>query len=245
MRVYLILALLVVFSSCVRNKKGQVVDNAAPTNTKIFEVIEVVQANSYSYLRVKENFSERWVAVSKQELAVGDVYYYDSALEMQNFKSKDLDRTFELVYFINAISKTPFNQMPQNKMGASVPAHSGKVVTKEESSVSLEKANKEITISQVFANRKDYSSKEFEIRGVVVKVNKAVMGKNWIHVQDGTSDAGNFDLTITTQDIAAVGDEVTFKGKLTLNKDFGAGYSYEVIMEDAVLVHTKAVSAQL
>ncbi|NQU52229.1 MAG: hypothetical protein HQ522_06780 [Bacteroidetes bacterium] len=245
MRVYLILALLVVFSSCVKNKKGQVVEIAAPTNAKVFEVVEVVQANSYSYLKVKENFSERWVAVTKQEFAVGDVYYYDSALEMRDFISKDLDRTFDVVYFVNAISKTPLNQMPQNAMGAGAPAHSGKVETKEKSTVTLEKGDKEITIAQVFANRKDYSSKEFEIRGVVVKVNKQVMGKNWIHIQDGTNDAGNFDLTVTTQGEAEVGDEVTFKGKLTLNKDFGAGYSYEVIMEDAVLASTKAVSTQL
>ena len=98
------------------------------------------------------------------------------------------------------------------------------------------KSENEITLAQVFANHKDYSSKEFEIKGVVVKVNKQVMGKNWIHIQDGTDDNGVFDLTITTQELAEVGDEVTFKGKLTLNKDFGAGYSYEVIMEDASLV---------
>ena len=78
-----------------------------------------------------------------------------------------------------------------------------------------------------------------------MKVNQAVMGKNWVHVQDGTDDAGNFDLTITTQDMAAIGEEVVFKGKLTLNKDFGAGYSYEVIMEDAVLVSSKAASKEL
>jgi hypothetical protein len=232
MRVYLILVLLVVFSSCVRNKSGQVVQNAVPTNEKVFEVTEVVQASSYSYLKVKENFSERWVAVSKAEIKTGDVYYYDSALEMKQFHSKDLDRTFEVVYFVNQISKTPFNQPA---MAGKTP-HMGKPVNKKKSEVVLEKSDAEITLAQVFANRKDYSSKEFEIKGVVVKVNKQVMGKNWIHIQDGTDDNGVFDLTITTQELAEVGDEVTFKGKLTLNKDFGAGYSYEVIMEDATLV---------
>ena len=157
------MALLVVFSSCVRNQKGQVLENTAPTNEKVFEVVEVVQASSYSYLRVKENFSEKWVAVTKQEFAVGDVYYYDTALEMPDFKSKDLDRTFDLVYFVNAISKTPMNQMPQNHVGAGAPAHSGKVESGKKSSVTMKKMDNEITVAQVFANRKDYSSKEFEI----------------------------------------------------------------------------------
>lgn len=235
------LILVVVFSSCVRNKNGQVVQNAAPTDAKFFEVLEVVQANSYSYLKVKENFGERWVAVSKQELAVGDVYYYDSALEMQNFKSKDLDRTFESVYFVNQISKTPFTQSTMGEM----PAHSGKVETKKMSSVVLEKADGELTVGQIFAKREEYSSKEFEIRGVVVKVNKGVMGKNWIHVQDGTNEAEKFDLTVTTHELAEVGDEVIFKGKLTLDKDFGAGYFYSEVMEDAVLKNKKEASVVL
>jgi hypothetical protein len=241
MRVYLILALLVVFSSCVRNKGGQVVENVAPTNEKVFEVTEVVQATSYSYLKVKENFSERWVAVSKNDFKVGDVYYYDSAMPMNNFKSKDLDRTFDLVYFINQVSKTPLNQ----KKVAEMPAHSGKVETKKMSTVELDKTDDEITVAQVFAERKTYSSKEFEIKGIVVKVNEQVMGKNWIHIQDGTNDGDNFDLTVTTQDLAKVGDEVVFKGKLTLDKDFGAGYFYNEIMEDAVLASKKEASVKL
>ena len=59
MRIYLVLILAVVFASCVRNKSGQVVQNVETTNEKSFEVVEVVQANSYSYLRVKENFNEK------------------------------------------------------------------------------------------------------------------------------------------------------------------------------------------
>jgi hypothetical protein len=61
----------------------------------------------------------------------------------------------------------------------------------------------------------------------------AIMGKNWIHVQDGTEAAGNYDLTVTTQGTAKVGDVVVVEGGISLNKDFGAGYKYDVIMEDA------------
>ena len=223
--------------------------NAAPAaNAKVFEVTEVVQASNYTYMKVKENANERWVAVTKQDVNVGDVYYYDEALQMTNFSSKDLDRTFDEIYFINTISKTPMIESPMMGGGApggGMPAHSGKVETQKLSSITLEKSGNEVTIGDIYNNRSDYASKEFEIRGVVVKVNPEVMGKNWIHIQDGTNGNGEYDLTITSQDMANKGDEVVFKGKVTLNKDFGSGYSYDVIMEGATLVSKKEATMNL
>ena len=248
-RVFALLILVMVFSSCVRNKNGAVVQSNLQKSTNVFEVAEVLQASSYSYLKVKENAGERWVAVSKQEIQPGDVYYYDSALEMENFESKDLDRTFDVIYFINQISKTPLSQQPmmggEMGMGNAMPPHSGKVETDKLSTISVDKTENELTLAELFTNREEYASKEFEIRGVVVKVNKEIMGKNWIHIQDGTNHGGEFDLTITTQELTEVGAEVTFKGKLSLNKDFGAGYAYDVIMEDGKLINSKMVGTKL
>ena len=59
------------------------------------------------------------------------------------------------------------------------------------------------------------------------------MGKNWIHIQDGTEFEDGFDLTVTTSGTATMGEIVTFEGKISLDKDFGYGYSYAVLMEDA------------
>lgn len=117
-------------------------------------------------------------------------------------------------------------------------AHKGKVAASD-AEVEITKPEGELSIADVYSGKADYSTKEFEIRGVVVKVNDQVMGKNWVHIQDGTGTGGNFDLTITTQANVKVGDEVIFKGKLTLEKDFGAGYFYDVIMEDGTLVNKK------
>ncbi len=246
MRIYLLLIIVVLFSSCVRNKNGVVMQNATPAgNAKVFEVTEVVQASQYTYMKVKENSNERWVAVTKQDVNVGDVFYYDSALQMTNFTSKDLDRTFDEIYFVNNISKTPMTQAPAMGETGSMPAHSGRVETEKLGSVTLEKSADEVTIADIYNNRSDYASKEFEIRGIVVKVNPEVMGKNWIHIQDGTNGNGEYDLTITSQDMAQKGDEVVFKGKVTLNKDFGSGYSYDVIMEDASLVSKKEATVKL
>lgn len=237
-KVLVVLLIAVAISACVKNKNGMAVQQAAPGNS--FEVTEVVQGNTYTYLKVKQNMKEKWVAVSKQDVASGDVYYFDQELQMTNFHSKEIDRTFDEIYFINNISKTPIESGVPEAMGAmgavgGQQGHSGKVAAEQNSSVQLEKKSGEITIADVFAKRADFSAKEIEIRGIVVKVNKEVMGKNWIHIQDGTNDNGSFDLTVTSADLPEVNDEVSVKGKITLNKDFGYGYSYEVIMEDATV----------
>lgn len=240
MRLILIFGLVIAFSSCVRNKSGQVTQTTSGSE-KIFEVAEVIQANSYTYLKVKDNAGEKWMAVTKQDVNTGDVFYYDEALQMTNFHSKDLDRTFDVIYFVNQISKNPISGNSMGAMhgmgGMTGNPHSGKVDPGQKSNIQLEKADSEVTIAEIFGNRADYSGKEVEIRGVVVKVNKQIMGKNWVHIQDGTNSNGKYDLTITTQDLAEVNDEVTFKGKITLGKDFGSGYFYDVIMEDASLLN--------
>jgi hypothetical protein len=249
MRFLLITGLVLIFSSCIRNKSGQETETATAGIEKVFEVSEVLQANSYSYLKVKENSGEKWVAVSKQDIKPGEVYYYDEALQMTNFHSKDLDRTFDVIYFVNQISKNPVGQNPIGSMhgmrGMTGNSHAGKIEPGQKSNVQLEKADGEMTIAEIFGNRETYSGKEIEIRGVVVKVNKQIMGKNWIHIQDGTNSNGKFDLTITSQDLAEVNDEVTFNGKITLEKDFGSGYFYEVIMEDAELINKTSSTIDL
>lgn len=247
MKFYQILAfvVLVLSSSCVKNKSGRPAANETQNQTaeKVIEVKEVIQTSSYTYLKVEENSEERWVAVSRMEAAKGDTYYYDEALLMNNFHSKELDRDFETIYFINKVSTIPFSV--QDKMSSMQSGHSGKATVPASSSVSVEKADGELTVGQIFENKTKYSNKEIEIRGIVVKVNKEVMGKNWVHIQDGTNHDGSFDLTITTMDLPSIDDEVTFKGTIILDKDFGAGYFYDVIMENAKLLKTQKPASQL
>lgn len=239
MRIFVMLVLVFVFSSCVKNKNVQTLQQS--TAGKSFEVVEVIQGNNYTYFKAKENMAEKWMAVSKQDVETGKVYYYDEALPMNNFHSKEVDRTFEEIFFVNAISTTPFAQNHMEHLDG----HMGKVENRQSSSITLEKQAGEITVARVFANRGEFAEKEVEIRGIVVKVNEQVMGKNWIHIQDGTSDNGNFDLTITSTDLPNLNDEITVKGKIILNKDFGYGYTYEVIMEDAKVVSAKPGTSAL
>jgi hypothetical protein len=258
MRVLVMLILVVVFSSCVKNKNGQMNQVQTAADGKSFEVAEVIQGNTYSYIKAKENNGEFWMAISKQEVQPGEVYFYSEGLPMQNFHSKEVDRTFDEIYFVSEISKTPIQKGAMGGMGSgamggmgsmggksNAPAHQGKVGSEQNSAIAMEKSAGEITIAQVFANRENYSGKEIVIKGVVVKVNKEVMGKNWIHIQDGTNDNGNFDLTVTSSDMAEVDNVITVRGKITLNKDFGYGYSYEVIMEEAKIEESKPVNSAI
>jgi len=93
-----------------------------------------------------------------------------------------------------------------------------------------------ITIGELYAKKDSYSAKPVKIKGEVVKFNKQIMGKNWIHIQDGTNNNGSFDLTITSDETVKVGDVVTIEGIITLNKDFGYGYSYDIILENGKLI---------
>lgn len=230
MRLLAIVMTAFVFSMCGGNKSSQVVQE---TSANRFDVIEVLQTSQYTYLQVLDKLDVKWVAIPKQDINVGDSYYYDNALEMNSFTSKELDRTFDVIYFVNQISKTPLDA---THLGGVSPAHSGKVKTQEMSNINLPKTDNEVTVAQIFENSEAFSGKVTEIRGVVVKINEGVMGTNWIHIQDGTSGNGNFDLTITSQDLPVLNEEATFKGSITLKKDFGSGYFYEVIMENAQLV---------
>jgi hypothetical protein len=230
---FVILSILVVFSGCVRKNKVPTAQNQSAANPSMHEVKveEVIQASQYTYLKVSENGAENWIAVNRQEAEKGEIYYYNKALEMKNFHSKELERDFETIYFVQEISTLPIIGEVQT------PAQQGtKVASTQKEGISVAPAEGSVSIAQLYAGRNDYAGKTIKMKGQVVKVNEEVMGKNWIHIQDGTKDGESFDLTITTLDKAAVDDIVTFEGAIILNKDFGYGYSYELIMEDAKLV---------
>ncbi len=192
-------------------------------------VQEVLQANAYTYLRLKEQDDTVWIAVTKRDMQIGQTVSFAHALEMRDFQSKDLQRTFETIYFVSEISDGAGDATATPSTRT---ATSGKP-TLDKLAISIEPSEGGISIGQLFANRQSYADKTVRIRGQVVKVNRAIMGKNWVHLQDGTGDAQDYDLTITTQDDATPGQVVTFEGTVVLNKDFGSGYAYDVLMEQA------------
>jgi hypothetical protein len=230
-----ILTMLVLFSCRQKEEEPQ---QQAQQQQQAGEVVgvhkavvqEVLQATAYTYLNVKENDTSFWIAVTKREIQPGATISFAEGLEMNNFQSKDLQRTFEKLYFIDQVAgDAPSASAAQPSMDT---AHRMKPAI-EKQAISIEPVQGGISIGELFAHRDSYAAKAVLIRGKVTKINRAIMGRNWVHLQDGTGDADNYDLTVTTNDDAAVGDVAIFEGTITLNKDFGAGYSYEVIMEEA------------
>jgi hypothetical protein len=226
---FLTLSMIFIITSCNGgggNKKGE----DLPPGTHCVGVIEVVQTSNYTYLQVEENDNKFWIAVVRREAKSGDVIYYTQAYEMKDFVSKELGRTFPSVYFVQDPSDRLLKEgeapPPQNMS-------SGRGELKRQANISVEIAKGGITIADLYKKQADYAGKEVIVRGVVVKYNKQIMYKNWIHIQDGTDFSGKFDLTVTSLDSVQVGNTVTFKGIISLNKDFGAGYTYDVIMEEA------------
>lgn len=199
---------------------------------------EVLQANQYTYLNVEEDAEQVWIAVRKGDFKVGQTISFSGGLEMRDFPSKDLNRTFERVLFVSELGGAPSGAaphgmppMPHAMPSSTSPTMGRPTVAKQD--VSVEPLVGGITIGKLFGNRDAYADKTVKIKGKVTKVNRGIMGKNWIHLQDGTSSGEEYDLTLTTQDDANMGDIVAFEGKITLKKDFGAGYAYDVIMEEA------------
>ncbi len=231
-------SVLVIFAwACQNNTKNT--ESNLYTNAHKVTVKEVIQASSYTYLNVEENNENFWIAVNKGDYEVDAILYYDEGLQMNDFESKDLQRTFETIYFVQGISDQPTlpGAASQPSMGHSQPSMSQpQKPTLEKLEIKIDPATGGISIGELYANRDNYKDKVVKIKGQVTKFNPSIMGKNWIHIQDGSADAGNFDLTITTAQVVNVGDVVTFEGKIYLDKDFGAGYAYEVIMEEATKV---------
>lgn len=103
----------------------------------------------------------------------------------------------------------------------------------EKEELKVEPVQGGITISQLLADKKKYKGETVKIRGKVTKVNPDIMKKTWIHIQDGTSFDNTYDLTITSEIVPETGSIITAEGKISLNRDFGYGYKYPIIMEDA------------
>jgi len=115
------------------------------------------------------------------------------------------------------------------------PLHHSTIEKKEPPlDIHVEKAPDGITIGDLYKNRNNYGNKKVIIRGQVVKINKGIMDRNWVHIKDGTSEAGKSDLTITTQEVVSVGDIVTFEGVVALDKEYGKGYVYPLVVENGV-----------
>ncbi len=205
---------------------------AAPVVIK-GEVLEVKDVDAYTYLRLKTANGETWAAVAKTAVAKGANVSVEDAEQMDNFESKTLKKTFPKIYF----GRLPMSASDAAKVNA---AHAS-VVKKSEFSgnVKVAKATgaQAYTVADIIGKAATLKDKPVTLRARVVKFSPSIMGSNWLHVQDGTGSAASAtqDLVITTHEAAKAGDTVLLSGTVRTDKDFGAGYFYKVMLEDAKL----------
>jgi hypothetical protein len=233
----LIVVLSVTLPACDARipEKGNIplsASTASSNGTLSGTVLEAIPAPPYLYLRLKTASGEVWAAVDGGTVQKGSQVTVENALLMQKFESATLKRTFAEVYF---------GTLGHSGAGAGTPAANPHANSAPPSTripvgtVAKASAPNARTVAETWAERARLDGKSVTIRGVVVKVNEGVMGKNWIHLQDGSGNEaqGTFDITVTSTDMARAGDTVTITGTVRVNKNVGASYSYPVMIEDA------------
>jgi hypothetical protein len=229
--------LFLVYSGCILfivschsggNKK---ISNLAPDAHQV-TAEEVIQTNSYTYVRVSSDGRDYWIAINKSEVEKGKTYYWSEGIAMKDFPSKELSRTFPSIFLVQDFTDQPI--MLDSHITAPQGSFSQKAPEKIE--ISVEPAEGGSTIAELYSLRDLFDGKKVKVRGQVVKFAGKIMDRNWVHIQDGTGNGDQYDLAITTQDVVKVGDVVVFEGMIGLNRDFGAGYFYKLIMEDAILI---------
>lgn len=189
---------------------------------------ETLHTDKYTYVRASENNQEFWIAIPKTNVQIGATYYYTGGLMKTNFQSKEFNRTFETLYLVSGLSTQSGGGSGMPAANQPMPANAPETAS---SPTKVIEAKGSVKIADLIGNLSKYDGKTIKVTGKCVKINPMIMGRNWIHIQDGT--ANNFDLTVTTNEPVELGATLTLEGTIAINKDFGAGYKYNVIMEGA------------
>ncbi len=228
-------------------------------------VLETMNAAGYTYVNLSSAQGPVWLAVPETNVGKGDKLSFAPGMEMKDFHSKSLNKTFTSIIFsegIVASSASPHGTPassakadPANSFEAAVEAEQQVVTPPIQSSqssggsmgatapfteISVEKAEGDnaFTVGELFEKSKELDGTTVRLRGKVVKFNANIMGRNWLHLQDGTGDPmqNTHDLVVTTKTEVGSPDVLTIEGTLTADKDFGAGYKYVVIIENAAVI---------
>ena len=208
-------------------------------------VAETVNAGGYTYVRLQApGKDDVWVAAPEFDARVGQRLSVALEMPMRNFESQTLKRKFDLVYFVQTVSRD--GQVVAGATGGGAGAGGQPPVQMMSSRTPSVSAAVEpvapppggISIADLWKKRKELSGKQVVVRGRVVKVNNEILGTNWIHLQDASgaeADRTNH-ISVTTDALVQMGDVVTVKGVLATGKDIGSGYAYDAIIEKAVVV---------
>jgi hypothetical protein len=216
---------------------------AEGTPPNVGVVSEALEGDSKSYVLMVNGENSYWIAAPQIALNVGESIAISAPIEKTDYKSEELGRTFERIFFVDTL-------MPKTSMGGGAAAegsdpHAGVDMSQGQDGMpkaappadvsleGIEKVEGGQTVADLFNKRDELVGKEVSFRGKVVKFSRGIMGSNWAHVRDGTGEAGTNDITVTTQDNADVGDTVVVSGIVEKDIDIGSGYFFSVILQNA------------
>lgn len=207
-------------------------------------VVESMDSGGYTYLLIKTPAGDKkWAAVTKAKIKKGDKATVTGGMEMRNFESPTLKRKFDSIAFgalgdgATPTADPHTGALKGAAMGGAAP-HGARTEVKGPIKVAKAAGPDARTVAEVYAQKKELKGKEVVVSGKVVKYNSGILDRNWAHLRDGSGQAkdGSDDITVLLKDESAVGQVITVRGKVVLDKDLGGMYKFPVALEDAVLV---------
>ena len=194
------------------------------------EVLETQNVDTYTYLRLRTTEGEIWAAVPRTAVKKGARVTIGGSMTMENFESKSLNKKFDRIVFGVMADAPAKSAVPH---GATPAVNAGASVAKVARATGRDAKN----IVEVITGKAALKDKAVLVRGQVVKINVGILGKNWLHLQDGSGSTadGTNDILVTTKDEAAVGDIVTARGTVRTDVNLGSGYVYAVLIDDAAV----------
>lgn len=199
------------------------------------EVLEVRDVESYTFLLLKTGGGTTWAAVAKAPVRKGSTVTIENVTVVHNVESKSLQRTFPTILF-GTLGGSEDVPMDGPAKGIASPALVKASFTGDARVAKASGVNAR-TVAEVVTRSAELKDQTVLVRGKVVKYHPEIMGMNWVHLRDGTGSAvdNSNDLVVTTTDKARLGDVVTVRGVVRTDMDFGSGYAYKVLIEEATL----------
>ena len=186
-------------------------------------VVDTIDGGGYTYLQIDDTKKKYWVAVEGVKIDKGTEVRFTEEMRVKNFQSKALNRTFDEVVFASNLQHR-----------TNVPEKGNLELINEQVKESPYKQKDTMSVQEAWEKRASLKDKTISIRGKVVKASQNIIARNWIHIQDGTGEGSEVGrIVFTSKELPKVGDIVTATGVVMVDKDFGSGYFYKIIVENA------------
>lgn len=233
-----LLTIIVLFIATSAMAAGEAIGEQAEAGVVKGEVLEVINVDTFTYMRLNTHAGEIWGAVMSAPVKKGSVVAIKDAIVMKDFESKILKRKFPTILFGNlAGAPNPTGSSAAMPMGLGSTFLALSQKWKSNAPKIAKSGDPDaMSVADIVKGAAKLEGKSVVVSGKVVKYNADIMGRNWIHLQDGSGSEKELsnDILVTSTVPVQLGDVVTFRGQVRTDQDFGAGYAYKVLIEAAV-----------